>query len=79
MSDLIRHPLAYYGIGVLTRLLTSNEMTRTDAPLSVKRAFTLGEWKGLFSRAAIGDFELTTVFAFRLFVLFRWAGWREAV
>lgn len=79
VSDLIRHPLAYYGIGVLTRLFTSNEMTRTDAPLSVKRAFTLGEWKRLFSRAAIGEFDLTTVFPFRLFVLFRLAGLREAV
>jgi SAM-dependent methyltransferase len=79
VSDLIRHRLAYYGIGVLTRLFTSNEMTRTDAPLSVKRAFTLGEWKGLFRRAAIGEFDLTTVFPFRLFVLFHLAGWREAL
>lgn len=67
VSDLIRHPLAYYGIGALTRLFTSNEMTRIDAPLSVKRAFTLDEWKELFSRARIGEFDLTALFPFRLF------------
>jgi SAM-dependent methyltransferase len=70
VSDLIRHPLAYCGIAVLTRLFTPNEMTQTDAPLSVKRAFTLSEWKELFSQAGISEFDATTLFPFRLFALF---------
>jgi SAM-dependent methyltransferase len=66
VSDLVRHPLAYRGIQVLTRLFTENMMTLTDAPLSVKRAFTLGEWRELFRRAAVGEFQLVSVFPFRI-------------
>ena len=32
VNDLVRHPLAYHGIRLLTRGFTRNEMTRTDAP-----------------------------------------------
>ena len=32
VSDLIRHPIAYIGIRLLTRLFTRNPMTRMDAP-----------------------------------------------
>ena len=66
VSDLVRHPLAYYGVRLLTRLCTTNIMTRTDAPLSVKRAFTMGEWRELFRRAANDRFQLTAVFPFRI-------------
>lgn len=70
VSDLVRHPLAYFGISLLTRLFTRNEMTRTDAPLSVRRALTLAEWRELFAQAAIGEFRLFSVFPFRLFAYF---------
>ena len=66
VSDLVRHPLAYYGARALTRLWTKNIMTLTDAPLSVRRAFTFTEWRGLFRRAAIGQFDLVSVFPFRI-------------
>lgn len=70
VSDLIRHPLAYFSIRLLTLLFTRNEMTRTDAPLSIRRAFTLGEWRDLFSRAAIGEFGLFSLFPFRVLAFF---------
>jgi len=70
VSDLVRHPLAYYGIFWLTRFLTRNEMTLGDAPLSVKRAFTLAEWRELFSRAGIGEFRLFSFFPFRMLGVF---------
>jgi 2-polyprenyl-3-methyl-5-hydroxy-6-metoxy-1,4-benzoquinol methylase len=70
LNDLIRHPLAYGGIWLLTRLFTRNEMTRTDGPLSVRRAFTLAEWRGLFQRAGIGEFILSSFFPFRVFAYF---------
>jgi len=66
VSDLLRHPLAYHGVRLLTRLCTRNLMTLTDAPLSVARAFTLAEWRELFRRAAIGDFHIEPVFPFRV-------------
>jgi len=71
VSDLIRHPLPYYGIRLLTRLLTRNVMTLTDAPLSVRRGFTLAEWKKLFAAADIGSCEVYWTFPFRLLALIR--------
>jgi ubiquinone/menaquinone biosynthesis C-methylase UbiE len=70
VSDLIRHSVAYYGIGLLTKLFTCNVMTRTDAPLSVERAFTLKEWRELFERAGIGPFRICPMFPFRQMTLF---------
>lgn len=67
VSDLIRHPLAYFGIGILTRLFTRNPMTRRDAPLSVRRAFTMKEWGDLFKQATQGPVQLCQLFPFRVF------------
>jgi SAM-dependent methyltransferase len=66
ISDLVRHPVAYYGSRFLTLVATRNEMTRTDAPLSVQRAFTIPEWRDLFLRASVGRFELSSAFPFRM-------------
>ena len=66
VSDLIRHPVAFHGIRLLTRLTTRNVMTLTDAPLSVRRALTLDEWRELFRRAALGPVEIFSVFPFRV-------------
>ena len=71
VSDLIRHPAPYYGIRVLTRVLTRNVMTLTDAPLSVRRGFTLDEWKKLFDAAEVGRCEVHWAFPFRLLALIR--------
>jgi SAM-dependent methyltransferase len=65
VSDLVRDPLAYYGIRVITHLFTRNEMTRFDGPLSVRRALTLNEWRGLFQGAAIGPFRVVPIFPYR--------------
>lgn len=73
VSDLLRHPLAYYGVRLLTRLFTTNLMTRTDAPLSVKRAFTLREWRELCRRAQ-QEFHVAAVFPFRVVATLRGAG-----
>lgn len=70
VSDLIRHPVAYHGIRLLTLIFTRNQMTRTDGPLSVRRAFTLAEWRELFCQADVGEFRLYPVFPFRLLALF---------
>lgn len=74
IGDLVRHPVSYYGIQWLTWLCTRNLMTRTDAPLSVKRAFTLREWRELFQRAAVGDFQIRPVFPYRMMARIQLAG-----
>jgi SAM-dependent methyltransferase len=65
VSDLVRDPLAYYGVRVITHLFTRNEMTRFDGPLSVRRALTLNEWRELFRGAAIGSFRVVPIFPYR--------------
>jgi len=71
VSDLIRHPLAYAGIKLLTALFTTNPMTRTDAPLSVRRAFTVNEWREIFQRAGVGPADVLPLFPFRIFARLR--------
>ena len=71
VSDLVRHPFAYHGIRFLTRLTTRNVMTLTDAPLSVRRAFTLIEWRDLLRQADIGPVEMFSVFPFRMAAVVR--------
>ena len=66
VGDLVRHPVAYYGIQWLTRLCMRNPMTLIDAPLSVKRAFTVSEWRELFRQAAIGKFQIIPMFPYRI-------------
>ena len=70
VCDLVRHPVAYHGIRLVTKALTRNIMTRTDGPLSVQRAFTLDEWRDLFERAGIGPFQLFPKFPFRQITIF---------
>jgi SAM-dependent methyltransferase len=65
VSDLIRHPVAYHGIRVMSRMLSNNVMTRVDAPLSVQKAFTLREWRELFQLAGVGPFQMFRTFPFR--------------
>jgi SAM-dependent methyltransferase len=69
VSDLVRHPLAYYGIRLLTKCCTRNPMTRSDAPLSVARAFTLAEWRALLREADVGPFQILSAFPFRVMAL----------
>lgn len=66
VSDLVRHPLAYHGIRLLAKSFTRNAMTLTDAPLSVRRSLTVVEWRDLFGRADVGEFEVESVFPFRV-------------
>ena len=70
VCDLVRHPVAYHGIRLVTKAFTRNIMTRTDGPLSVQRAFTLEEWRDLFERAGIGPFRLFPKFPFRQITIF---------
>jgi len=76
ISDLVRHPVAYHGIRLLTKLTTRNIMTLTDAPLSVRRAFAFNEWRELLRQADIGPVEMFSVFPFRMAAAVRLGGRR---
>ena len=66
ISDLVRHPLAYYGIRLISKAFTRNAMTLRDAPLSVRRALTISEWTRLLRRADVGSFHVQWMFPFRV-------------
>lgn len=65
INDLHRHPLAYYGIRLLTRLFSKSPMVRFDAPLSVLRGFTRSDWEKILARAGITTYRLSWRWAFR--------------
>ncbi len=53
INDLHRHPLAYYGIGVLTHLLSRSELVKNDAALSVWRGFSRQELRTALAQAGL--------------------------
>ncbi|MGV3502670.1 MAG: methyltransferase domain-containing protein [Adhaeribacter sp.] len=65
INDLHRHPLAYYFIKWVTRLLPCSHLVRHDAPLSVLRAFTRPELKRLLQQAGLQRYSLRWSWAFR--------------
>ena len=56
VNDLHRHPLAFLGIWLITRLFSRNRMIRHDAPLSVLRGFRAADFDQL--RAVLGTDQL---------------------
>jgi hypothetical protein len=65
INDLERHPLAYYSIRFLTRIVPSSHLVRNDAPLSVLRGFRKKEWKELLSAAGADNYRFRWRWAFR--------------
>lgn len=61
VNDLLRDRTACFLIGVLTRLVGANRLTRHDAPLSVRRAFTPAEYAQMARDAGIPSFETRTM------------------
>lgn len=53
VSDLERHPAAYWGARLLARVAWRSPLTRHDGPLSVLRSFTLAEARRLVDGAAV--------------------------
>ena len=65
INDLHRHPLAYYSIKYLTKLLGGSRLVQHDAPLSVARAFSRADWVRLLAAAGISRYDLRWCWAFR--------------
>lgn len=53
VNDLLRSPLAYALAWAGTRALSSSAVVRSDGPLSVRAAYTLGEARGLAAAAGL--------------------------
>ena len=68
INDLHRHPLAYYAIRNLTAVFSNSRLVRNDAPLSVLRGFTRGDWTLLLKAAGISEAKIEWKWAFRWLV-----------
>ena len=68
VNDLARGWLPWLGAWLLLHLATRNRLTRHDGPLSVRRAYGVGEAKGMLTEAG-----LTIVHAETAFLGHRWA------
>jgi hypothetical protein len=71
INDLHRHPLAFGSIKLLTKLFSKSYMVKFDAPLSVRRGFTINEWKKLFEEAGIQKASIEWKWAFRHLIVCR--------
>ena len=65
INDLQRHPFAYHSIRLLTKWFSRSLLVKHDAPLSVLRGFTRGEWERLLQRAGIKEYTIRWKWAFR--------------
>jgi ubiquinone/menaquinone biosynthesis C-methylase UbiE len=64
--DVERSPLAYAGAVLLTQLARMNEMTRHDAPASVRRAYSAAELRELAAQAGLAGARVWVGVPFRL-------------
>ena len=71
VNDLHRHPVAYYSIRWLTRLLGGSYLVQHDAPVSVARAFRRADLLDLCARAGVQVVALRWRWAFRWEVVLR--------
>jgi len=65
VNDLHRHPVHWVGSKVVIPLLTRNEISHHDGPVSILRAFTRRELVDLAQQADFSSFTLEWVFPFR--------------
>ncbi len=68
INDLHRHPVAWLGIAILTRLFSASDMVKHDAPLSVARGFKRKEWIHIMQEADMPNFVIQWKWAFRWLV-----------
>ena len=66
VNDVVRSWLAYFGAIVATRLGSTNHLTRHDGPLSVLRAFTVGEMRRLACAAGLRPIEWRSFLFYRV-------------
>ena len=71
LNDLRRSWPGYIAAWVASRLTTRNRLTRNDAPLSVRRAFTPGELRLLLEQAGVEQASISRHLWFRMAVLKR--------
>jgi ubiquinone/menaquinone biosynthesis C-methylase UbiE len=65
INELHRHPIAYQSIKTLTALFSRTYLVKYDAPLSVARSLTRGEWQEVMKAAGINGYSIRWRWAWR--------------
>ena len=65
INDLHRHPLAYYGISILSTLFSKSYLVKHDAKLSVLKGFKKAEWIYFLKTKHFKNYEIEWIWAFR--------------
>lgn len=69
LNDLERHPVNALGAKLLSETVwAANPLTKSDGPISVRRAFTLGELRTLLDRAGIPGATVRRHMPYRLVI-----------
>lgn len=70
VNDIHRHPLAYLGFPVLSRLMGWHRMVREDGLLSIQRSFRKADWRAIVAASGVDPAAPRIVrrFPFRLCV-----------
>jgi 2-polyprenyl-3-methyl-5-hydroxy-6-metoxy-1,4-benzoquinol methylase len=66
LNDLRRSAAGFLATAAASRITTHNPLTRNDAPLSIRRAYTPDELRALLGRAGIHDATVETAPWFRM-------------
>ena len=71
VNDLDRHPIAFYGIALLTQLFSKSQLVKNDAKLSVLKGFKKNEWHTLLQKLQFSQFSVDWIWAFRHLIIIR--------
>ncbi len=73
INDLQRHWLAHISIKILTQVFSKSYLVKNDAPLSVLRGLIKKEWREIFKKALINQFDIHWKWAFRYLIIYKHA------
>ena len=65
INDLVRHPL-HFGLAVAARPMYRSRLTRHDAPVSVRRAYTVREMRTILRGSSAAQVDVTQHYLFRM-------------
>jgi len=71
INDLHRHPIAYYGISILSRLFSKSHLVKHDSKLSVLKGFKRKEWDQLLKSMGYKKYQIQWIWAFRHLIILK--------
>jgi ubiquinone/menaquinone biosynthesis C-methylase UbiE len=70
VTDLVRSRLSYYAARLILALMACHEVTRHDGPLSVLRAYSVGEVREMARLAGLTPVRVSTALGYRFVLVY---------